>query len=110
LATNSVKVVKVTDEELNKALMNTEDEKERKDPKKQWINKMIKSAKQYHKICPYYDRKTFQCFLMLGTKCPREGRFENCPVFIEFLDKKYTEISSKSKMLPMDFLDLSKFI
>jgi len=29
----------------------------KEDPKKRWIERMIKSAKKYHKICPYTIRK-----------------------------------------------------
>jgi hypothetical protein len=43
----------------------------------------------------------------MGEKCNREGKYDNCPVFLNFIDTKYTEITSKKKMLPMDFLDLT---
>ncbi len=77
--------------------------------KDRWIQKMLKSAKQYHKLCPYYDKKTQQCFLRLGERCDRDGKFETCPVFIEFLAKRYDEYIEKGKTPPMDFLDLSLY-
>jgi len=78
---------------------------EGKDSKKQWIQKMIKSAKLHHKICPFYDRKKKFCFLRLGEKCLYDGKFDNCPIFIEFLEKRYEEIVSVGKPLPNDFED-----
>jgi len=106
--TSSTRSSKISEDEMNKVLAKAEKEAEKKDHKKQWIEKMIKSAKTYHKLCPHYDRKSSICFLTLGgAKCTREGRFENCPVFIEDLEKKYNDIVSKGKMLPMDYLDLS---
>ncbi len=94
---------KVSEEEIKKAL--DLEAKAKKDPKKRWVERMIRSAKQYHKICPYYDKKTVACFLRLGEKCDRDGRFEACPVFIAFLEKKYDEITKAGKPLPVDFLD-----
>jgi hypothetical protein len=99
--------VKVTEEELSSILKKAEMEAEKKDRKKQWIERMIKSAKTYYKICPYFDKKSSKCFLSMGEKCNREGKYDNCPVFLNFIDTKYTEITSKKKMLPMDFLDLT---
>ncbi len=98
--------VRVPEEEINRMLSQTE-EKERKDPKKRWINRMMRSAKQYHKMCPYFDKRTGKCFLKLGEKCERDGRFDGCPVFIDWLAKKYDELKSKGRPLPMDFLDLT---
>jgi len=42
----------------------------------------------------------------MGTKCDREGKFETCPVFRSFLEKKYDEYKSKNKPLPLDFTDV----
>jgi len=89
--------IRVSEEEFKKALGQIE-EKEKKDPKKRWVQRMMRSAKQYHKMCPYYDKRTGKCFLKLG---------ERCPVFIEWLSQKYDELKSKGKPLPMDFLDLT---
>lgn len=75
------------------------------DQKKKWVDKMIKSAKKYHKICPYYDKKTNSCFLRLGGKCDRDGKFDTCPVFIEFLEKKYDSFVRSGRPLPVDFMD-----
>ncbi len=97
---------RISKEELGKALSAVE-EKERKDPKRKWVTRLMRSALQYHKICPYYDKKTVKCFLQLGEKCDRDGRFENCPVFIKFLEQKYDEYVSKGRTPPMDFLDLT---
>ncbi|BCU68469.1 hypothetical protein HS7_19060 [Sulfolobales archaeon HS-7] len=97
----------MTDEELTKELSKTEKEAEKKDKKKQWVEKMIKSAKTYYKICPYYDKKNGKCFLSLGDRCTRDGKFETCPVFLNFLENKYNEISARKKILPMDFTDLT---
>ncbi|NPA04810.1 MAG: hypothetical protein GXO09_01765 [Crenarchaeota archaeon] len=98
--------IRVSEEELKKALIQAE-EKERRDPKKRWVNRMMKSAKQYHKMCPYYDKRTGNCFLKLGERCERDGKFDGCPVFIEWLSKKYDELKAKGRPLPMDFLDLT---
>ena len=55
--------VRISEDELRKALAMAE-EKERKDPKKKWVARMLRSAKQHHKgMCPYYDRKTKLCFV-----------------------------------------------
>jgi hypothetical protein len=79
-------------------------EKQR-DPKRVWVQKMVKSAKLHHKLCPFYDRKKRFCFLKLGEKCPLDGRFENCSVFTGFLEKRYDEIVAAGKPLPIDFED-----
>jgi len=96
--------IKISEEELRKALAAAE-EREKRDPKKRWVQRMIRSAKLHHKICPYYDKKKGTCFKLLGGKCVREGRFENCPVFIQFLERKYDEIVALGKPLPVDFED-----
>ncbi|BAA80976.1 hypothetical protein APE_1966 [Aeropyrum pernix K1] len=86
-------------------------EKGEESPKKQWVVKMIKSARRYHKLCPYFDKKTGQCLLYptvvggLG-KCDREGRYENCPIFIKFLENAYDTYTRRRKVLPRDFQDL----
>lgn len=98
--------VKVSEEELKKALTATE-QKERADPKRKWVARMLRSARQYHKLCPYYDKRTTKCFLSLGEKCDREGRYDNCPVFVSFLERKYDEYSTAGRQPPMDFLDLT---
>lgn len=79
--------------------------------KAKWIEKMIKSAKRYHKLCPYYDRRTGMCLLMVTVegrtgKCDRDGRFEGCPVFVKFLEKMYEYYTSRKKVLPNDFQDV----
>lgn len=112
------KSVKMSEDEINKALAKAEKEAEKKDHKKIWIEKMMKSAKTYYKLCPYYDKKTSNCFLVLsstantnnGNKCNREGKYENCPIFLGFLDAKYQEYTSKRKILPLDFLDLAQAV
>jgi len=76
-----------------------------RESKKSWVQKMIKSAKSHHKICPFFDRKTKLCFLKLGEKCTVDGRFEGCPVFISFLERRYDEIVAAGKPLPVDFED-----
>lgn len=76
-----------------------------KDQKKIWIQKMIRSAKLHHKLCPFYDRKKKLCFLKLGERCPYDGKFDNCAIFIGFLDRRYEEITSAGKPLPVDFED-----
>ncbi|MCE4607660.1 MAG: hypothetical protein F7B61_01700 [Caldisphaeraceae archaeon] len=86
-------------------------EEERQDVKKRWVAKMVKSAKKNHKICPYLDRRTNQCFLMLTMKnqqgkCDREGKFDGCPVFLEFLDRVYNSYHEKGKNPPSDFHDV----
>ncbi|ARM76548.1 hypothetical protein [Acidianus manzaensis] len=111
---SSNKSVKMSEDEISKALAKAEKEAEKKDHKKIWIDKMMKSAKTYYKLCPYYDKKTSSCFLTLSStangenKCTREGKYENCPIFLAFLDGKYQEYTSKKKILPLDFLDLAQ--
>ena len=97
---------KISEEELRKALTSAE-QREREDPQRKWVQRMLRSAKQYHKLCPYYDKRTGRCFLSLGNKCDREGRYDNCPVFIEFLENKYKEYVARGRQPPMDFLDLT---
>ncbi len=99
-------MVKVPEKEITEVL-DHEEERDKKDPKKKWIARMIRSAKQYHKMCPYYDKRTGKCFLSLGEKCDRDGRFDGCPVFQNWLAKRYDELKAKGRPLPMDFLDLT---
>jgi hypothetical protein len=104
------KSIKMSEEEIDKALQKAEKEAEKKDHKKIWVEKMVKSAKTYYKVCPYFDKKTSKCFLSLNNKCNRDGKYENCPVFMDFLDTKYQEFTSKKKILPLDFLDLAQSV
>lgn len=88
-----------------------EEKAEEESPKKRWVTKMVRSARRYHKLCPYFDKKTGQCLLyptVEGTigKCDREGRYENCPIFIKFLENAYETYTKKKKVLPRDFQDL----
>ncbi len=81
------------------------------DRKAKWIEKMVKSAKRYHKLCPYYDKKTGMCLLMVtveGTtgRCDRDGKFDGCPIFVKFLEKMYEYYTSRKKVLPNDFQDV----
>uniref|UniRef100_A0A7C4H8U0 Uncharacterized protein n=1 Tax=Staphylothermus marinus TaxID=2280 RepID=A0A7C4H8U0_STAMA len=76
------------------------------DEKQKWVQKMIKSAKHHHKICPYFDKKTQMCFLKLGSKCDRDGKFDICTVFRQFIENKYEEYKAKGKPLPVNFADL----
>ncbi len=76
-----------------------------KDQKRAWIQKMVRSAKLHHKLCPFYDRKKKFCFLRLGEKCQFDGKFDNCSIFIGFLEKRYDEITASGKPLPVDFED-----
>jgi hypothetical protein len=103
---------RVTEDELKKALSTTVIEK--KDAKKRWIERMLKSAKSYHKICPYFDKRLGNCFLrQLSEKkgrCEREGKFDGCPVFMGFLEDMYDKLVSEGKNLPIDFMDLSLHI
>ncbi|MCC6022692.1 MAG: hypothetical protein QXH99_07210 [Sulfolobales archaeon] len=103
---------RVTEDELKKALSTTVIEK--KDAKKRWIERMLKSAKSYHKICPYFDKRLGNCFLrQLSEKkgrCEREGKFDGCPVFMGFLENMYDKLVSEGKNLPIDFMDLSLHI
>ena len=88
-----------------------EETEEEMTPEKRWIVKMIKSAKRYHKLCPYYDKKTKQCLLMITVegrqgRCDRDGRFETCPIFTKFLEKMYKYYTENKKILPNDFQDV----
>jgi hypothetical protein len=98
---------RVTEDELKKALSTTVIEK--KDAKKRWIERMLKSAKSYHKICPYFDKRLGNCFLrQLSEKkgrCEREGKFDGW-----FLENMYDKLVSEGKNLPIDFMDLSLHI
>ncbi len=99
----------ISDKDLERMLESVDEAEAaaaRKDPKRKWVNQIMRSAKKYHKLCPYYDKRTNKCFLKLGGKCDRAGKLDGCPVFIEYLEKKYDEIKAKGKPLPMDFLDL----
>jgi hypothetical protein len=83
----------------------------KEDGKRRWVLKMIKSAKSQHKLCPYYDKKTQVCFLMVTmnnqqVKCDREGRFDGCPTFTGFLERIYDEYTAKKKALPNSFQDI----
>ncbi|MEM0020913.1 MAG: hypothetical protein QW039_00095 [Fervidicoccaceae archaeon] len=75
--------------------------------KDKWIQKMLRSARTYHKLCPYYDKKTQQCFIKLGEDCDRDGKYDTCQVFMDFLSSKYDEYASKGRSLPVDFLDIT---
>lgn len=80
-------------------------------PEKRWVQKMIKSARRYHKLCPYYDKKTRQCLLMVTVegrqgRCDRDGKFENCPIFVKFLEKMFKYYTERRKVLPTDFQDV----
>ncbi len=102
---------KISEDELNSVLTATLPKQEKKDPKKRWVERMVKSAKLYHKICPYYDKKTTNCFIKQlymykRSRCDRDGRFEGCPVFVEFLERTYDRLKSEGTPLPMDFRDL----
>ncbi len=97
----------ISDDELRKALEEKQRVKETTNEKQKWVARMLRSAKHHHKICPYYDKKTGMCFLTLGSRCDRDGRFENCPVFRSFLERKYEEYKSKGRPLPMDFADIT---
>jgi len=79
----------------------------KKDQKAVWVERMMKSARKYYKRCPYFDHKTKMCFITLGEKCTREGKYDGCSVFLDFLKKKYDEYTSKGRPLPTDFLDIS---
>jgi len=103
---------KVTEEELRKVLSTAV--VEGKDPKKRWVEKMLKSAKSYHKICPYYDKRLGNCFIRQmvdkKAKCEREGKFDGCPTFIEFLEQNYDKLMREGRQLPIDFRDLSLMV
>lgn len=96
---------KITEEDLAEALM--EKQEKRIDEKQKWVNRILRSARQYHKMCPYFDKRTKMCFITMGTRCEREGKFDTCPVFKAFLEKKYDEYKSKKQPLPYDFADVT---
>ncbi|MGC9209730.1 MAG: hypothetical protein ACP5FT_00435 [Acidilobus sp.] len=84
---------------------------EQADGKRRWIAKIMKSAKSQHKLCPYYDKKTQICFLTITMfnqqgRCDREGKFDGCPLFTQFLEKVYDDYTSKRKALPNSFQDI----
>lgn len=95
---------RISEKDLAEALMEKQDKKA--DEKQKWVNRILKSARQYHKLCPYFDKRTRMCFIAIGAKCDREGKFEACPVFRSFLEKKYDEYKEKNKPLPLDFTDV----
>jgi len=93
------------EEIIEKMLESADSKSAQKDAKVRWIARMMRSAKLKYKVCPYFDRKKKICFLNLGAKCPYEGRYDNCQVFVAFLEKRYNEIVSAGKPLPADFDD-----
>jgi len=101
----------ISQDEYERVLTRME-EKDRSNPKKRWVNRMMRSAKQYYKLCPYYDKKTGECFIkktdphFTNTRCDRDGRFDSCSVFEGFLEKKYEEYVSKGRPLPVDFFEV----
>ncbi len=95
---------KIFNEEALERLVKVE--KKDEGPKRSWINKMMQSARLHYKKCPYYDHKTKMCFIALGEKCNRDGRFDGCQVFIEFIEAKYDDYVKRNAPLPVDFLDL----
>jgi len=79
--------------------------------KSKWVERIIRSAKQTYKLCPYYDKKTLSCFIKMmksdrKPKCDREGKFDTCPVFAEFIGEQYDRLVKTSQALPQDFRDL----
>ncbi len=95
---------KISEKDLEEALMGKAEKKV--DEKQRWVNRILRSAKQYHKLCPYFDKRTRMCFIGMGIKCEREGKFEACPVFRQFLEAKYDEYKAKNRPLPLDFQDV----
>ncbi|MEM4592392.1 MAG: hypothetical protein QW196_03235 [Sulfolobales archaeon] len=80
-----------------------------------WVEKIIKSAKQTYKLCPYFDKKTSSCFIKMmksqkKAKCDREGKFDTCPVFVDFIGEQYDKLVVTQKVLPQDFRDLQLII
>mgnify|MGYP001772618708 CR=1 FL=1 len=96
---------RITENDLDKILMEKQDKKQ-VDEKQKWVSRIMKSARQYHKICPYFDKRTKMCFIAMGTKCDREGKFETCNVFKAFLENKYDQYKAKNLPLPLDFADV----
>lgn len=85
---------------------------EREDSRRRWVDKMIRSAKKYHKICPYYDKKTANCFIkqLKGVKisrCDRDGKFDGCSIFVSYLEERYDWYVSVGAFLPVDFRDIT---
>ncbi|MCX8195740.1 MAG: hypothetical protein N3F67_01450 [Acidilobaceae archaeon] len=81
------------------------------DAERRWIALMYKTAKKYHKLCPYFDKKAVQCLLMATLegkmgRCDRDGKFEGCPVFTKMLEKLYRHYTENRKALPRDFQDV----
>ena len=95
---------KISEKDLIEALMEKSEKKT--DEKQRWVNRILKSAKQYHKLCPYFDKRTKMCFIGMGIKCEREGKFDACHIFKSFLEQKFDEYKSKNKPLPLDFQDV----
>ncbi|MEM0198914.1 MAG: hypothetical protein QW721_00035 [Desulfurococcaceae archaeon] len=95
---------RISEKDLTEALADKQNKKI--DEKQRWVNRILKSAKQYHKLCPYYDKRTKMCFIAIGVKCDREGKFDTCYTFRSFLEKKYDEFKAKNKPLPLDFTDV----
>lgn len=76
-----------------------------------WVERMVRSAKQTYKLCPYFDKKTNSCFVKMiksqkKTKCDREGKFDTCPTFIDFMGEQYDRLVESRRPLPQDFRDL----
>lgn len=95
---------KISEKDLAEVLMEQRDK--RIDEKQKWVNRILKSAKQYHKMCPYFDKRTKMCFIAIGARCDKEGKFETCLVFRGFLERKYDEYRAKNRPPPLDFTDV----
>lgn len=79
--------------------------------KSKWIERMVRSAKQTYKLCPYFDKKMNSCFIKMiksqrKTRCDREGKFDTCPTFMDFMGEQYDKLVESRKQLPQDFRDL----
>ncbi|MEM1851694.1 MAG: hypothetical protein QW065_00075 [Acidilobaceae archaeon] len=92
--------------------LNTSNKEAQEDSEeKKWVSLMMRSAKKYHRLCPYFDKKTLVCLISVNVegkqeKCGREGKFEGCPVLAKLLEKAYKHYKERGKALPKDFQDV----
>ncbi|MCC6060235.1 MAG: hypothetical protein LM578_01750 [Desulfurococcaceae archaeon] len=81
------------------------------DAERRWVALMMKTARKYHKLCPYFDKKTTQCLLMVTVegrvgRCDRDGKYDGCPILVKFLERLYRYHVERGRVLPRDFQDV----
>jgi hypothetical protein len=73
------------------------------DAERRWVALMMKTARKYHKLCPYFDKKTTQCLLMVTVE---GSKYDGCPILVKFLERLYRYHVERGRVLPRDFQDV----